>query len=1364
MPISFNPQKSLLGGNRDEEESPTVPKFDNAILQNSDTAANQVPAITPVESEIPQGITNEAPVEPMVEPQNTQEVASSMEPALPVVEPELPTIESDVPESTIAPPVEDYVPPTDSSITRDMDPYGPANSRKVSTTDSAVEKGFMGDLQGLSSSVLSMADSLIDFASYNPFKDVIKDIYQDPTKAAENANKIAYGGVRGVAGLADVATAPVWSLGHILAGGRTMPFSKMLESNYPETLYQFEEDPNSYADELLRFAQVGSEFVAGGVPMTKAATILTKGAYSVPVAVDAGVAVVSAAGYQGAKEAGYGEGVAFVAALVAPSSPQLAKAAVKGTTKVALKSSKWAVDTVSNFSLVGNVIDSMRPSNSVRVQQLKGQLLDNPDKWQGTYLKRAARNTILNVPDAQLTFDKQIANYKQMGEWANSHLPSSPIVDAHRIKMKSAQDLINSHFPDEDEPFKLTLDQIHKPIYKEMGVESGVEEVMVALMVSNEDAYRANILKNHEYLGKFLADNTTKVSDKDAEGFKIILSTYMDSLKSLEDTIVDAAIHSDNSLMFLDKSLTSKQIYEYPFEPMDAKLRPAMDELERLYSQAYEGVLSKIDGSIPLDSSPVARSITEIYETLGSLNDPKNIPSYVKSILSKIMNAGEDTSKVSSMSEARISELNQTNALSAKKELATTKLTDLQTIHKQQVADLPRGAGAIKARETLIAAQAKELAPLRENVSFINNSLNKLEIQKRNTKAEESPASTSIPNPILVNVDDVRRSLTIVKTEQRAAYRAGNIEEYKILSVLKDGLDESMEGLREVSPDMYTMFNEANSAYKNHVAKDFSDTLASKVTEEGAHHKKLNSEQLTDLLFTNASVDDIQDFFTNFDGTRKGLEDFLSHVTLESTDATTQAVAKYEGLGMLSYQAQSDSAVNAYKDVVFTSLARAVKDTFSELNLSPVDRLSRVEVQVRKFLKQHQAKLTYIPGMADSKENISRIMDDLGDYVVLLNQADDSKKLAAMRKAVGPGATIRSAAKNSKDADELANFLEVELPGLQAEGKSIPNVGEASANDLRRAMRNGLLTELSVDGVLNHKALMKLTSNGTETRGNLVKVLGENEVLKLQLISQVTEAVKVGKIDFTTALSSDAMISGLKRIGLPLERLSSMMGRRAVIAPSAGWVAGSVATRFINSIGQSQTSKVLKVLMDNPFSIAEMDKFVLEAIKDLSEAKAKQAASVTTEGILAHTRALIPLIGDTVAFSFKGHLSSVGIQMTQEEIKNIVVTSLNDDPRYPEETPKETPKTNVVPAESVEQPELTEEVIEQPEVTEDTPAVSPSLPAEATMSEEAVKIQVFKDKGIDKQGALEILASLGLLDSNNERMYSIIDEAYDERN
>jgi hypothetical protein len=75
-----------------------------------------------------------------------------------------------------------------------------------------------------------------------------------------------------------------------------------------------------------------------------------------------------------------------------------------------------------------------------------------------------------------------------------------------------------------------------------------------------------------------------------------------------------------------------------------------------------------------------------------------------------------------------------------------------------------------------------------------------------------------------------------------------------------------------------------------------------------------------------------------------------------------------------------------------------------------------------------------------------------------------------------------------------------------------------------------------------------------------------------------------------------------------------------------------------------------------------------------------------------------------------------------------------------------------------------EEVIEQPEVTEDTPAVSPSLPAEATMSEEAMKIQVFKDKGIDKQGALEILASLGLLDSNNERMYSIIDEAYDERN
>jgi hypothetical protein len=1326
MPISFNAQKSLLAGTK-EKESPTVPEFDNAILQNSDTAADQVPAITPVKSEIPQGVTTEAPVEPMFEPKSTQEVT-------PPMEPELPSVESDVPESTIVPAVENVLPPTDSSITRSMDPYGPSSLRSGSTSTS-VEKGFMGDLQYLSNSVLSMADSLIGFATYNPFKDVIKDIYEDPAKAAQNANKIAYGGVRGVAGLLDVGSAPIWSIGHILAGGKTLPFSKMLESNYPETLYQFEEDPNSYADELLRFSQVGAEFVAGGVPMTKAATILTKGAYNVPLMADAGIALASAGGYQGAKEAGYGDGVAFVAALVAPSSPQLAKAAVKGTTKVAINSTKWTIDTISNFSLVGNVIDSMRPSNSVKVQQLKGELLDNPDKWQGTYLKRAARNTILSIPDAQISFEKQIANYEQMGAWVNSHFPKGPEIDAHRAKMKSAQDLINSHFPDEVEPFKLTVEQIHKPIYSKLGVDSGLDEVMVALMVSNEDAYKANILKNHEYLGKFLADNTTKVSEKDAEGFKLILSDYMSSLKSLEDTIVDAAVHNDTSLILSGKSLSSKQVYEYPHEPMDLKLRPAMDEIEKLYSQSYEGVLSKIDGQIPLDSSSVARSITEIYETLGSLNDPKNIPTYVKSILSKILNAGEDTVPVSGMSEARVSELNQTSALTSRKEEATAKLIDLQTTHKQEIADLPRGAGAIKARETLIAAQALELTPLRENVSAINTALSKLEIQKRMTKISESPASTSIPNPILVNVDDVRRSLLIVKKEQRNAWKAGNMEEYNMLTVLKNGLDESMEGLRDVSPSMYSMLEEANSAWKTHVAKDFSDTMASKVTEEGAHHKKLNSEQLTDLLFTNASVDDIQDFFTNFDGTRNGLESFLSHVTLESTSATTQAVAKYEGLGMLSYQAQSDSAMNAYKDVVFTSLARDVKNTFTEVNLSPVDRLSRIEVQVRRFLTKHQAKLSFIPGMADSRENMASIIDDLGEYVGMLNSLDDAKKLAAMRKAVGPGATIRSAARNSKDADELANFLEVELPGLQSQGKSLPDVGEASANDLRRAMRNGLLSELSVNGVLNHKSLMKLTSNGTETRSNLVKVLGENEVLKLQMIAQVTEAVKVGKIEFTDSLSSDAMISGLKRIGLPLERLSSMMGRRAVIAPSAAWVAGSVATRFINSIGQAHTSKVLKVLMDNPFSLAEMDKFILEAIKDLTANKAKQASSVTTEGILSHTRALIPLIGDTVAFSFKGHLSSIGIQMTEEEIKNLVVTSLNDDPRYPEETPEETPEE---------------------------PTETKAAPAEATMSQAAMQLQVFKSKGVSKQEALETLSNLGLLDSNNERMYSIIDEAYSE--
>jgi hypothetical protein len=1268
MPISFNAQKSLLAGQKDK--SPTVPEFDNAILENSDTAAAQVPAISPVTSEVPQGITSEPAAAPMTEEPVTMDPQESS--GVPAVEPDVPVatpVESDVPESTIVEPMES-ISATSSSVTREMDPFG-ARSKKDNTSDTSVEKGWVGDLQYLSGAVLEMSDSLIDFATYNPFTEVIKDIYEDPTKALENANKIAYGGVRGIAGLADVVTAPLWSVGHILAGGRTMPFSKMLEANYPETLYQFEEDPNSYADELLRFTQVGAEFVAGGIPMTKAATILTKGAYSVPVAVDAGVALASAAGYQGAIEAGYGDGVAFLAAIVAPSSPQLTKAAVKGTTKVALKSATWTADLVSNFSIIGNVVDSVRPSNSVKVQQLKGQLLDNPDKWQGTFLKRAARNTILSVPDAQVSTDKQIANYKQMGEWVNTHLPKSPEIDAHRARMKSAQDLINSHFPDEAEPFKLTLEQIHKPIYAKMGVDSGLEEVMVALMVANEDAYKANILKNHEYMGKFLADNTTKVSEKDAEGFKFILADYMGSIKSLEETIVDAAIHNDNSLIFLDKSLNSKQVYEYPHEPMDLKLRPAMEEIESLYSTAYEGILSKIDGNIPLDSSSVARSITEIYETLGALNDPKNIPPYVKSILSKIMNAGDDAAKVADLSEVRKSELNQTSALANKKEVATTKLVALQTKHKQQTADLPRGAGAIKAREALIATQASELAPLRDNVTVINTALRNLEIQKRTTKASESPASTSIPNPVLVNVDDVRRSLVIVKKEQRAAWKANNMEEYKILTMLKDGLDESMEGLKQVSPDMHTMLDDANSAWKNLVSKDFADTMASKVTEEGAHHKKLNSEALTDLLFTNASVDDIQDFFTNFDGTRKGLEDFLSHVTLESTPASTGAAAKLQGLGMLSYQAQSDVAVNAYRNVVFTSLARDIKDTFTEVNLSPVDRLSRVEVQVRKFLTKHQAKLSYIPGMEDSRENMANIINDLGDYVGLLTTLDDAKKLAAMRKAVGPGATIRSASRNSKDADVLANFLEVELPSLKSQGKSLPDVGEASANDLRRAMRNGLLSELSVDGVLNHKSLMKLTSNGTETRANLVKVLGEGEVLKLQMIAKVTEAVKIGKIQFTDALSSDSMIAGLKRIGLPLERLSSMMGRRAVIAPSAGWVAGSVATRFINSIGQSHTSKVLKVLMDNPFSIAEMDKFILEAIKDLSVNKGKQAAEVTAEGILKHTRTLIPLIGDTVAWSFKGHLSSIGIQMTEEEIKNIIVTSLNDDPRYPEETPVE---------------------------------------------------------------------------------------------
>ena len=206
-----------------------------------------------------------------------------------------------------------------------------------------------------------------------------------------------------------------------------------------------------------------------------------------------------------------------------------------------------------------------------------------------------------------------------------------------------------------------------------------------------------------------------------------------------------------------------------------------------------------------------------------------------------------------------------------------------------------------------------------------------------------------------------------------------------------------MLGLKDFDAASHKLLTDSGDAWMRIVSKDLRDTIAQGVVEEGAHHKKLSSNALVSTLFEDASVDDIQFFLTNFDGTRKGLEDFLSHVTIESTNATTGLTASYNGLGMLSYKALSENAKQAYKDTVFTSLARSVKDTFEEINLLPVDRLARVEVQVRNFLVKHKAKLSFIPGMEDSKENIAAIIGDLGEYSTMLRSLDDAKKLATLR-------------------------------------------------------------------------------------------------------------------------------------------------------------------------------------------------------------------------------------------------------------------------------------------------------------------------------------------------------------------------------
>jgi capsular polysaccharide biosynthesis protein len=187
----------------------------------------------------------------------------------------------------------------------------------------------------------------------------------------------------------------------------------------------------------------------------------------------------------------------------------------------------------------------------------------------------------------------------------------------------------------------------------------------------------------------------------------------------------------------------------------------------------------------------------------------------------------------------------------------------------------------------------------------------------------------------------------------------------------------------------------------------------------------------------------------------------------------------------------------------------------------------------------------------------------------------------------------------------------------------------------------------------------------TDSRNNLSRVLGEPEVIKLEAIVAMSKALENGDTQFTDVLMKDKSLLGLKKLGLPLERIASMLQRRAVFAPSGAYVAGAIATRVLNNLGKQQTAKALRLLVEHPLEALNLDQILLSEIAKLNTRQQAQVNQVM-KSPNRHMRELISVLPNKLAPLIKGHLATFGVILNEEEAKNIIKDTLLSDPRHPE--------------------------------------------------------------------------------------------------
>ena len=1149
-----------------------------------------------------------------------------------------------------------------------------------------------------------------------------------------NTNKIAYGAVKGLAGLSDLATAPGWALANtMLPEGQatTMPFSKMLEQFYPAKNYTFEDDPDSYADEALRIAQTTVEFVTPAGPMNVGARAVIKGStsaalsladdlalkgvqrassgYVTSVASDNLMSAASGLAYQGILEGDGGQTAAMIASFIAPMSPSVARtgwSVTKATPKTILK-------TAELTPLVGTVIQLAKREGHSALHSLKAKLKGNPEAWEVNWFTRQAKAQILKVGDSAHSLEEQITNIQELGSLVHKVIDTSnPDIISHRDKMQNIQDMINADLPPESK-LKLTIEQIYRPVLKDMNDVEGFDTLVDSVRLTNEEAYSNNIRQNHKAMSLYLKNTSAKLKKEDTEAFMQVFKIHTDELIKEQELITNAALGMD--FMGTRTVVGSPTVYMYPNIPMEEGLLKATDEIRGLLNGAWEGMLRKLPQDVELDTTPLKHSIEKMYDQMGSLSDPQSVPPYVKALMKQLMAIGDDGQTQASKQihdELLFREAEVSKAIRGFKR-------DKQALvakHKAQLKEIPEDleqAEKVALRKKYQDEYDEALFPVKAARQPLDDELEQLGVSKREQRIETESLKNfdEIPEPNFTDLGSVREAIEIVGDKLRTAFKVGDQDRIDNLSIIKEGLENTLDSLKDIDKDAYTLYNTGRQAHREFSARDIRESKAALITDKkGGQRSRLTSDDAVTELWENGTAKDIQYFMANFDPTRTGIKEYVGFADDIEVLAADELVAS------------SAKGVKAMQDIVFTHMAAGIREFDLKTYSDPVAQLKDIEDYVRKYVNKHAAKLEKIPGFEKQPSTLGKIVKELGAYRLQMRDLDEQRNLGILKNILGPNHTIMRASKDVQIAQELADFLETTAGSPD---KTVVLAGER----IRKTMYNSLLQQYTKGTKLDSEGLLNLLSRDSDARFNLSIVLGEPQMGKLEAQAIMSAAIQEGSTTLTDTLTKDKWLKMMESHGISMGRIGSLLSRRAVFTPSAGYIAGAFMTNLMDTLGRKDTSRALGVLFDNPFSLTEMDNFVLQTIDGLH---ARQKAIIESGLQKRNLVGSVRVLDRAVAKVIRPYLMSLGFQLSEEELsklmKDTLLQEIPDGTKETESTPKE-------PSVSQMEEELGMVPAVNPSTQNDMVSADPMSNPPPGITEEVLKTNVPQDTPPITQGA-----------------------------